>query len=257
MIDQFPKQSINRPMPTTILLISSLACLYIIVNLRLEKRVLWKFALIPYEIEIKNFWKLATAPFIHTSLLHLLLNIAFIWQRFSHVERRAGRFFLLFHIILFIILNGLLYCIIIIMFSYAGEFSLFYKPIMGFTSEIITMSVLEAHLSQQPYSSILGIIHIPTKYLPIAISLTYHIALDNASTLSHACALSIGYVYWMLFSKFLKKRWGNKQAPAPVKKEDVTPPWKLPGTVIATFDVLSPPGNSQGSTENSGYPRSN
>ena len=257
MIEQYSKQVINKPQPVTFMLIAFLGGLYFSINLNFSSRVLWKLALIPYEIEVNNFVGLFTSPFFHTSFLHLFLDIAFIWQRFSLVERRAGRLFLVFHMIIFSLTTGFLYCSIIILFSYAGEFSLFYKPIMGFTSIIIAMSVVEIHLSSQQYASILGLVHVPLKYLPFAISITFHIALGNTSTLSHLCALSIGYIYWILFGRQLKKRWGHQMIKDAQKnkKDDETPPFKLPGTVIATFDVKSP-GESQFTSDNSGYARS-
>ena len=256
MIEQYAKKSINRQQQITFLLIVLLLGLYFAINLNFPTRILWKLALIPYEIEVNNFTGLFISPFFHTSLLHLFLDVAFIWQRFSLVEKRAGRIFLIFHIILFGLTIGFLYSIIIILFSFAGEFSLFYKPIMGFSSIIIAMSVIEIHLSSQPFASILGIVHIPIKYLPFAISFTFHVALDNTSTLSHLCALSVGYIYWLLFGRKLKKMWGNKQnKQQKEKKDEVTPPFKLPGTVIATFDVKSP-GESQFSTNESGYAHS-
>ena len=246
MINQAVSKSINKDRQVTILLIFLLLALYFGINLNFPPRVLWTLSLIPYEIEVNNLIGFFVSPFFHSSFLHLILDVCFIFQRFSVVERRGGKIFLLFHIIVFGLSIGFIYSTIVILFSYSGEFSLFYKPVMGFTSIIIAMSVLEINLSSQAYASLLGIVHIPIKYLPFAISFTFHIALPNTSTLSHLCALSVGYIYWLLFGRKLKKMWGNRgrNQPHDNKPEEPSPPFKLPGTVIATFDVKSP-GDSQ------------
>ena len=241
MIEQISKQSINRPQHATFLLIVFLIGLYFVINSLFESHVLWRLALIPYEIQNENFIGLFSSPFVHTSFVHLILDVCFIWQRFSLVEKRAGPLFLSFHVIVLGFLIEIVYCFIVILFTFAGEYSLYYRPIMGISSIIIAINVIEIHLSSQPISSLLGIIHIPTKYMPFAISITFHIILDNTSTLSHLCALSVGYIYWLLFGKSLRKRWGHKQNNiSAAKKDEATPPFKLPGTVIATFDVKSP-----------------
>lgn len=212
------------------------------MQMKVEYREYWKYALIPYEIEIRNFWKLFTSPFVHSSFPHLFLNIVFIWQRFSHIEKRAGMAFLFMHVFLFSVLIGLTYSGIIILFSVAGCFGLYYKPVIGMTSILLALNVIESQLSSNPYSSLLGLIHVPTRWLPIAISITYHIALSNVSTFAHICALTVGYTYWLIVGKGLRRLWGTTDPMALKKNEEPSPPFKLPGTIIATFEIKSPNG---------------
>lgn len=249
-MEQITKNPINKPQPATICIITALVIVYISLQMKVEYREYWKYALIPYEIEIRNFWKLFTSPFVHSSIPHLILNIVFIWQRFSHIEKRAGMAFLFVHIFLFSALIGLTYSGIIILFSIAGCFSLYYRPIVGMTSVILALNVIESQLSSNPYSSLLGLIHVPTKWLPVAISLTYHVALNNVSTFAHICALTVGYTYWLLVGKGLRRLWGTSDPVALKKNEDTTVPFNLPGTIIATFDIRSPLGVLSDSADN-------
>ena len=240
-MDQIAAPPRNRPQPATKFIMIFLVLIYYTVNSKIEPRNLSVFALIPYEIERGSYWRLITAPIIQSSLPQLILNIIFIWQRFSHVEKRAGAMFLFFHIVIFGVIIGIVYSYTMVLFSIAGSFWNYYKPILGISSIIIALNVVESQISASETSSIFGVLHIPTKYMPFAITIVYQIAFGNSCLICHICALSIGYIYWLLFGKILIRWWSTQQELVQAKRNDDSSAQSLlPNHVISTFEVNSP-----------------
>ena len=249
-MDLFSQQK-NRSQPGTIVIMIILILIYFIINYRLEPRALWIFSLIPYHIERKAYWKLFTAPLIHSSFPHLIFDISLIWQRFSHIEKRAGLFFLFFHLFLFSFLIGLIYSFIIIIFTIAGYTKCYYKPLFGMTSNIIALNVIESQLSTSPTSSLFGVVHVPSKLMPFLLIITSCFSLSNAATLCYFCALGISFIYFQIFRKQLIKYWSTQQELLVNRKGDESSaPFLLPSNVISTFEVDSPLGEEEDKSEN-------
>ena len=248
-------QKRNRSQPGTRVIIIILILIYFILNYRLEPRALWIFALIPYQIEKKAYWKLFTAPLVHSSFSHLIFDIALIWQRFSHVEKRAGLSFLFFHLLLFSFLIGIVYSYIIVLFTIAGLTKYYYRSLLGMTSNIIALNVIESQLSTSPTSSLFGIVHVPTKFMPLLLIVISCFALSNAAMISHFCALGISYVYYLVFGKQLRKHWSTQlELLANKKGDESSAPFLLPNNVISTFEVDSPPGDNPEEDEQELFP---
>lgn len=240
-MDQIAAPPRNRPQPATKVIMIFLILIYYTVNFKIEPRCLSVFALIPYEIERGSYWRLITAPIIQSSLPQLILNIIFIWQRFSHVEKRAGAMFLFFHIVIFGIIIGIVYSYTMVLFAIAGSFWNYYKPVLGMSSIIIALNVVESQLAASETASIFGLLHIPTKSMPLAIAIVYQIALGNSCLICHICSLSVGYIYWLLFGKILIRWWSTKQELIQAKRNDDSSAQSLlPNNVVSTFEVNSP-----------------
>ena len=168
---------------------------------------IWKFALVPYEISKFEIWRLFTAPFFHTTTIHLIINLLFIFQVCPYIEKHIGSFWLWMHIFLFCFISGILYSIFVIILSVTNSFHLYYVPLLGFTSIELGLSILISQLSHRNEISFLGFFDISPKFLPFLMFVFFLILLNNASFLGPFCGIISGYLHFLLSEKKLIHLW--------------------------------------------------
>ena len=172
-------------------------------------------SLVPSEILNYEIWRLISSPFFHTSFIHLAFNLIMIIQVCPYIEKHIGTYWFWIHLFLFCILSGFYYSGFVILLSLMNLFDLYYIPLLGFSSVILSFSSLNANLSQKSELYLFKFIKIKPKYVPYVLFLFYLAILPNPSVLSLVFGIFSGYSHFFFAEKKLQRLWrssSNKQS---------------------------------------------
>lgn len=142
----------------------------------------------------REYHRIITCAFFHGSFLHLAMNMFSYMALGKSLEKRFGTLFMYFTVTWSILLTSFLH----VLLSLAGSIvtrdsSLLNRHSLGFSAVLFHLLVLESKCHDPDAShSILGIIHVPSKYYPWALLIMLQILIPNVSFLGHLSGILCG-----------------------------------------------------------------
>ncbi|KAH6668601.1 rhomboid family protein [Plectosphaerella plurivora] len=156
-------------------------------------------ALIPDQLSIFNAYRINTFPFIHTNLLHALLNIVSLTPLMERFESEYGT---LTSISLFI---GPLTTIPAVVYTIIERGVLRGNTaVMGASLWVFLLLAKESIRTYRANPHlVIASWSIPTWIMPLVLIVTVAVLVPGTSLLGHLCAVGVGYLFGLGYLKFL------------------------------------------------------
>ena len=183
-----------------------LCLLYILKELLFPISYLWNFSIIPSKVQKGEVWRILLSPLFHTNIFHLTLNVIVLFQVGKNLELLLGHFGFFLHTIILITITGVFYSFIALLTTLFDFFKTFNSPILGMTSTILALSVVDVYITEQRYRSMFYLFHVPAQIYPYCLFIAFVIALPKCSILSMVCGLIVGNIYSVVQFKRVPKK---------------------------------------------------
>ena len=185
----------NLHFGTRILLIF-MVILHIINMAFFDDAILYSLCLIPSRV-IKNFefWRLITAPFLHSGIIHLAMNMGTFLQVGMSLESAIGTLSFFYHIIVFGFISSVIDVVLSYILTFIGEESAYNAASIGFSGVLFALTLIDISITKDEYRSVFGILLVPSQVYPWIILIVLQVLMPNISLIGHLSGLLVGYMY--------------------------------------------------------------
>ena len=188
------------------LMIITLCILFILKEFYFPISFLWKISLIPSKVQKGEIWRIIISPLFQTNIYHLILNVFVLFQIGQNLELLLGHFGFFLHTMIILIISGVFYSFVALLTTLFDFFKTFNSPILGMTSIISALSVVDVYITEQKYRSMFYLFHVPAQFYPYCLFISFAIALPKCSILNMICGLIVGNVYSIIQFKRVPKK---------------------------------------------------
>jgi membrane associated rhomboid family serine protease len=150
----------------------------------------------------RQYWRILTAPFMHSSLIHLLLNISCLWN-LRYVEINYGTFFMIKYSIILSLSEVLIWSLIMKGFSNFVEnsvlsemlFRLQYSGTSGLVIAWLAFQSVEVmNEKTNAIFMLFGFLSIPSSFAPVILLGFYYLLTPRNNGVANSSGLFAGYL---------------------------------------------------------------
>lgn len=138
-----------------------------------------------------EYYRVVSAAFVHAGLMHIFMNMSSLLQLGLSLEAHFGSLQFLFLSIWSILIVGMLYVLLAVLFSYvdAGQY---YSSGVGYSGVLFTYALIEAYHTTETSRSIFGFFSVPAKMYPFILLIILQVVIPNISFLGHFSGILVG-----------------------------------------------------------------
>lgn len=151
---------------------------------------------LPIEPPYYQFYRIFTNSYLHVSVIHLLMNMAYIYTMGAMIEKQLGTIAILCQQVLFTVVIAFVYILlthITILLTQNPNYSL--NCGVGYSGIIFTYCVIDVVLRPEGQRSIFGFFSVPSYLYPLTLLLLISILIPNVSWLGHLSGIITGWLY--------------------------------------------------------------
>ncbi|KAK8827488.1 hypothetical protein WA538_003448, partial [Blastocystis sp. DL] len=148
-----------------------------------------------YVIDRLEIYRIITSAFTHLGLLHITFNLLSFFSINSSLERRHGSIFMFYTILLFVILNGILYVAIYKLIAWLFIPSANYVMAAGFSGVIFSLLTWQSYESELETIPIFGIVNVPRKWYAVVYLILMSVLVPGVSFIGHLCGVITGFFF--------------------------------------------------------------
>mmetsp|Transcript_7152 Transcript_7152/g.11294 ORF Transcript_7152/g.11294 Transcript_7152/m.11294 type:complete len:313 (-) Transcript_7152:1467-2405(-) len=141
-------------------------------------------------------YRVFTAPWFHSGLLHIAFNMMALVPMGTSLERSIGSINFLYLNFLFMLVAGVADLAISSTLFYTKVYPNFFGECgVGYSGVLFGLIVVDTHHSTSPYRSIFGMFNVPNKLYPWALLILISLLAQSVSFIGHLCGMVAGYAY--------------------------------------------------------------
>ena len=142
-------------------------------------------------INSHEYYRIVSAAFTHAGLMHIFMNMSSLLQLGLSLEAHFGSLQFLFLSLWAILVVGMLYIALAVLFSYidAGQF---YASGVGYSGVLFTYALVEAYHTTEVSRSIFGLFSVPAKMYPFILLIILQVVIPNISFMGHLSGILVG-----------------------------------------------------------------
>lgn len=193
--------------------------------------------------------RLVLHTFVHANILHLLFNSIALIHLCSSFEKHVGTVLLLYLVLIFSILIGIIYSVVAKIFSVLSLTSWMSSCTVGISGVLFSVIVIES-LQNETIKQFYGV-DIPSKYNHWILLIVCQIIWPRASFLGHLSGIIVGYLYQGDCLNFLMLSHNT------IYNIEQKLPLNLSSFVVHNGGATLPIFNNQGTTGDQDYRRLN
>jgi rhomboid domain-containing protein 1 len=146
-------------------------------------------------VEFFEFWRLITGTYMHTGILHLVMNMMSFTFLGTTLEVALGTLSYFYHIFVFGIICSLVHVAIAYTMFAGGRREPIHSAALGFSGVLFALIVVDIHLSGGDQRSVFGLFLVPAWAYPWVMLFVMSLLIPGVSFLGHFSGLAVGYLY--------------------------------------------------------------
>ncbi|KAM7458473.1 hypothetical protein BLSTO_00770 [Blastocystis sp. subtype 1] len=145
-------------------------------------------------IQQYEFYRIVTSAFTHLGLMHIVFNLMSFNSINRTLERKYGSVFMLYLILLFTVINGILYVLIFYLLSFL-YYPLIAVSAAGFSGVIFSLLTVESYVVEADSLSVFGLFSVPRKWYAVVYLILMSVIMPGVSFTGHLCGVISGFLF--------------------------------------------------------------